>query len=480
MGDVKRGLRTVRNVVRNYNDAQVKVREATSNDPWGPAASLMADIADMTYNHLAFSDIMQMLWKRLNDNGKDWRHVYKALVVLDYIIKAGTEKVAQHCLENLYFIQTLQNFQYSEDNKDLGMNVREKAKQVVCLLTDDEKLKNERAKASKTRERFQYGGMGGGGAFGTSVRGDFGSSELNDSSLHASALGSSSSHVDAVRPQTANEEEIQLQIALALSKEEAEEEERRRQRDDVRLQLALSESQTDYQKGGKAVQASSADELFDVFHANVTTSSPVSHDPWGDGFDAALAGPASSHSHKNGSHNNDPWSTPAIPLSTSSTSSMQPFTQTKPGGDLLADAWSTSPSAASPNIAASSSSSSINRKQPEAFLGANSSLVNLDALVGGPSSTRYSNLSTATHNPNASLFSNPFGLAPALETTPANPFHHSVAPAPTINQLRNPLAFSQEPASHLPQPLLPLSSPSYNINTSAAQQNNTNSFNPFL
>lgn len=130
MGDVRKGLRTVRNVVHNYNDAQVKVREATSNDPWGPAASLMSDISDMTYNHLAFSDIMQMLWKRMNDNGKDWRHVYKALVVLDYIIKAGTDKVAQHCKENLYFIQTLQNFQHTEENKDLGMNVREKAKQV--------------------------------------------------------------------------------------------------------------------------------------------------------------------------------------------------------------------------------------------------------------------------------------------------------------------------------------------------------------
>ena len=29
---------------------QVKVREATSNDPWGPSSTQMSEIADLTYN----------------------------------------------------------------------------------------------------------------------------------------------------------------------------------------------------------------------------------------------------------------------------------------------------------------------------------------------------------------------------------------------------------------------------------------------
>ena len=29
-------LRNVRNVVHNYTEVEIKVREATSNDPWGP------------------------------------------------------------------------------------------------------------------------------------------------------------------------------------------------------------------------------------------------------------------------------------------------------------------------------------------------------------------------------------------------------------------------------------------------------------
>jgi hypothetical protein len=39
---------------------QVKVREATSNDPWGPSSTQMSEIADLTYNVVAFSEIMQV------------------------------------------------------------------------------------------------------------------------------------------------------------------------------------------------------------------------------------------------------------------------------------------------------------------------------------------------------------------------------------------------------------------------------------
>ena len=53
----------------------------------------MSEIADLTYNMVAFTEIMQMVWKRLNDHGKNWRHVYKALVLLEYLIKTGSEKV---------------------------------------------------------------------------------------------------------------------------------------------------------------------------------------------------------------------------------------------------------------------------------------------------------------------------------------------------------------------------------------------------
>ncbi|XP_055384206.1 epsin-2 isoform X3 [Condylostylus longicornis] len=241
--------RNIKNLAHNYSDAQVKVREATSNDPWGPSATIMAEIADLTYNVVAFSEIMQMIWKRLNDHGKNWRHVYKALILLEYLIKTGTEKVAQQCKENIFAIQTLREFVYFEENKDQGTHVREKARQLVTLLKDDERLKNERAKALKAKERFAQHASG------------FGSDGYVEGPTHretptswAETETKPTSDIEFVRPQTAGEEELQLQLAMAMSREEAEQEEAKRRSDDVRLQLALSQSEQDFKKNTKRAE----------------------------------------------------------------------------------------------------------------------------------------------------------------------------------------------------------------------------------
>ena len=69
-------------------------------------------------------------------------------------------QVAQQCKENIFAIQTLKDFQFVEDNKDQGLNVREKAKALVALLKDDERLKNERTRALKAKERFAQSTQG--------------------------------------------------------------------------------------------------------------------------------------------------------------------------------------------------------------------------------------------------------------------------------------------------------------------------------
>jgi epsin len=93
----------------------------------------MSEIADLTNNTVAFTEIMQMIWKRLNDKNKNWRHVYKSLVLLDYLIKCGSERVGQQCKENIFSVETLKSFQHIEDNKDQGHNIRQKATQVGSL-----------------------------------------------------------------------------------------------------------------------------------------------------------------------------------------------------------------------------------------------------------------------------------------------------------------------------------------------------------
>ncbi|KAE8282275.1 Epsin-2 EPS-15-interacting protein 2 [Larimichthys crocea] len=149
--------RQLKNLVQNYSEAEVKVREATSNDPWGPSSSQMADISDLTYNVVACNEIMTMLWKRLKDD-KNWRHIHKSLTLLEYLLKTGDDRVLLKMKDNIYIVKALTEYRFVEkDGKDQGTNVREKAKVVLVLMEDDDKLKEERDFAVKTREKTSKG-----------------------------------------------------------------------------------------------------------------------------------------------------------------------------------------------------------------------------------------------------------------------------------------------------------------------------------
>ncbi|XP_017795162.1 PREDICTED: epsin-2 isoform X2 [Habropoda laboriosa] len=364
--------RDIVNLAHNYSNAQKAVRKATSNDPWGPSSTLMAEIADLTYNVVAFTEIMQMLWKRLNDHGKNWRHVYKALVLLEYLIKTGTEKVAQQCKENIFAIQTLKDFQYMEGSKDQGVNVREKAKQLVALLKDDERLRNERVRALKAKERFAQS-VSGFGSDGLDTMSPVSSDDWEPCRLGSEAP--TRPELEAARPQTVGEEELQLQLALAMSREEAEQEEQRRRSDDVRLQLALSQSQQDF----KAPQTDKQSHMRDLLDVNLEEASGynVKTDPWG----VPITPPPPRPQSLDLSHfylyepQNDPWSVPTTSSTSPAIDPWAPVSQLSQRPTAAIDPWrappsspvtvTTSPSADpwTPAPAAATTEADTNKKQ---------------------------------------------------------------------------------------------------------------------
>ncbi|KAG0329236.1 hypothetical protein BG004_002370 [Podila humilis] len=111
---------------------------------------------------------MEILDKRMNDKGKNWRHVFKALTVLDYLLHVGSENVVRYARDNLYIVKTLKEFQYiDEDGKDQGSNVRQKAKDITALLSDEARLKEERRSRSAMRDRMSGRAPGEGRYEGT-------------------------------------------------------------------------------------------------------------------------------------------------------------------------------------------------------------------------------------------------------------------------------------------------------------------------
>ena len=149
-------LRSAKNLMKGYSNAQVLVRNATANSDDEISRDELDEICQQTYSNAEFFDVMDMLDKRINDKGKYWRHVAKSLTVLDYLVRFGSENCVLWCKENLYIIKTLKEFRYDDEaGVDKGQIIRVKAKELTSLLMDDERLQEERRMNGRGNNRRQ-------------------------------------------------------------------------------------------------------------------------------------------------------------------------------------------------------------------------------------------------------------------------------------------------------------------------------------
>ncbi|CAH8463243.1 unnamed protein product [Schistosoma bovis] len=146
----------VTNIMMNYTEAEMKVREATNDDMCCPSGRLLQKLADYTYTYETCLEVMSTLWKRMHPEDRlSWRRVYKSLVVLTFLLKNGSDYVLQSAQDHIYDIRTLESFRYFDENgKDQGMNVRIRVQEVIDLIQDSEKLQQERQKAKASRHIY--------------------------------------------------------------------------------------------------------------------------------------------------------------------------------------------------------------------------------------------------------------------------------------------------------------------------------------
>jgi len=155
-------------VLMNYTEMESKVREATNNEPWGSPTSVLQEIANATYNYQSLNEIMPMIYKRFTEkSAEEWRQIYKALQLLEFLIKNGAERVIDDVRSHMSLLKMLRQFHYTDMNgKDQGINVRNRSKELVELLSDVDRIRTERKKSRSTRNK--YGGVEGGAGLGGS------------------------------------------------------------------------------------------------------------------------------------------------------------------------------------------------------------------------------------------------------------------------------------------------------------------------
>eukprot|EP00455_Lapot_gusevi_P004098 TRINITY_DN1168_c0_g1_i3.p1 TRINITY_DN1168_c0_g1~~TRINITY_DN1168_c0_g1_i3.p1 ORF type:complete len:559 (+),score=138.22 TRINITY_DN1168_c0_g1_i3:142-1818(+) len=152
MSILRSAMRSLKNTVLQYDDIEVLVREATSNDPWPCPHHLMLDIANATFSYDRYPKMFNLLWKRLTDYSQI-RHVMKALFLIEFLLKHGNEKFIVDVKERVDDIVRLQTYKYIEDDRDIAGDVRQKAAGLARLLNDSAKLEQLREATKQQKEK---------------------------------------------------------------------------------------------------------------------------------------------------------------------------------------------------------------------------------------------------------------------------------------------------------------------------------------
>src|ERR1700759_723008 len=107
---------------------------------------------------------MPMIYKRFTEkSAEEWRQIYKALQLMEFLIKNGSERVIDDARSHLSLLKMLRQFHFIDMNgKDQGINVRNRSKELTELLSDVDKIRSERKKSRQTRNKYSgvQGGIG--------------------------------------------------------------------------------------------------------------------------------------------------------------------------------------------------------------------------------------------------------------------------------------------------------------------------------
>lgn len=81
--------------------------------------------------------------------------LFQGLLVLNYLIKNGSERVVTSAREHIYDLRSLENYTFVDENgKDQGVNIRHKVKELIDFIQDDDRLREERKKAKKNKDKY--------------------------------------------------------------------------------------------------------------------------------------------------------------------------------------------------------------------------------------------------------------------------------------------------------------------------------------
>lgn len=89
-------METLRRAAQQFKDKITKTPlereliEVTNNDNWAVPSTKLQELAERTNNFDESRVIMRHVWETLKADTKDWRKIYKAMNLIEVILKFGS------------------------------------------------------------------------------------------------------------------------------------------------------------------------------------------------------------------------------------------------------------------------------------------------------------------------------------------------------------------------------------------------------
>jgi epsin len=114
MDYIKRVADTIQSTFRK-TPLQNDLEEAVNNEEWSASNTLLYTLASRTGSPEDGPVIFQHLWDAIRLGSSDWRKIYKALVLIEIILKTGSENAVHEIMKETFKIRLLTDFYHSEN-----------------------------------------------------------------------------------------------------------------------------------------------------------------------------------------------------------------------------------------------------------------------------------------------------------------------------------------------------------------------------
>ncbi|GAV70165.1 ENTH domain-containing protein [Cephalotus follicularis] len=168
--------KTARLALTDVTPTELLAEEATNDDPWGPDARTMTQIAAASFEIDGYWRICDILhWRLGTVDWKQWRQSYKSLVLLEFLLTHGPVDFVEDFQCDSDIIKELGTFKHIDQKGfDWGANMQKKSESILALLRGGEALQEARLKALKITKEIQ--------GFGSPILSSYSSSSPSSSS----------------------------------------------------------------------------------------------------------------------------------------------------------------------------------------------------------------------------------------------------------------------------------------------------------